>query len=64
VEIEGVDVFDLEGEQVKRILTAFEPLPAAEQLLGLRLRPTPGTWRAWLAVRIQRTLAWSACSRR
>jgi len=63
VEIEGVDVFDLEGDQVKRILTAFDPLPAAEQLLGMRLRPTPGTWRAWLAVRVQRTLAWLARSR-
>jgi hypothetical protein len=58
VEIEGIDVLDLEGELVKRILTAFDPLPAAEQLLGIRLRPTPGTWRAWLAVRVQRTLAW------
>jgi ketosteroid isomerase-like protein len=57
VEIEGVDVLDLEGELVKRILTAFDPLPAAEQLLGVRLRPMPGTWRAWLAVRAQRTLA-------
>jgi len=64
VEIEGVDVLDLEGEQVKRILTAFDPLPAAEQLLGMRLRPTPGTWRAWLAVRVQRTLAWLARSKR
>jgi len=64
VEIEGVDVIDLEGEQVKRILTAFDPLPAAEQLLGMRLRPTPGTWRAWLAVRVQRTLAWLARSKR
>jgi hypothetical protein len=64
VEIEGVDVFDLEGEQVRRILAAFDPLPAAERLLGLRLRPTPGTGQAWLAVRIQRTLARSARSRR
>jgi ketosteroid isomerase-like protein len=64
VEIEGVDVLDLEGGKVKRILTAFDPLPAAEQLLGIRLRPTPGTWRAWLAVRVQRTLAWLARSRR
>jgi len=64
VEIEGVDVFDLEGEQVKRILTAFDPLSAAEQLLGMRLRPIPGTSRAWLAVRVQRSLAWLARSRR
>ena len=63
VEIEGVDVLDLEGEHVTRILTAFDLLPAAEQLLGMRLRPTPGTWRAWLAARVQRTLAWLARSR-
>ena len=64
VEIEGVDVLDLGGELVKRILTAFDPLPAAEQLLGIRLRPTPGTWRAWLAVRVQRTLAWQMRAKR
>ena len=64
VEIEGVDVLDLEGDRVKRILTAFDLFPAAEQLLGMRLRPTPGTWRAWLAVHVQRTLAWRARSRR
>jgi hypothetical protein len=64
VEIEGVDLLDFEGELVKRILTAFDPLPAAEQLLGIRLRPRPGTWRARLAVRVQRTLAWLARARR
>lgn len=61
---EGVDVLDLEGDRVRRILTAFDPLPAAEQLLGMRLRPTPGTRRAWLAVRAQRALAWMARLRR
>ncbi|MHC5038610.1 MAG: ester cyclase [Planctomycetota bacterium] len=60
LEIEGIDMLDLEEGRVKRILTAFDPLPAAEQLLCLRLRPTPGTWRAWLAVRVQRILAWRA----
>ena len=64
VEIEGVDVLDLEGQLVRRILTAFDPLPAAEQLLGMRLRPTPGTWRAWVAVRVQRGLAWLGRLRR
>jgi hypothetical protein len=64
VEIEGVDVLDLEGEKVKRILTAFDPLPAAEQLLGMHLRPAPGTWRAWVAVQVQRGLAWLARSRK
>ena len=63
VDIEGVDVLDLEDGQVKSILTAFDVLPAAEQLLGMRLRPTPGTWRAWLAVHTQRFLAWRARSK-
>ena len=40
------------------------PLPAAEQLLGMQLRPTPGTWRAWVAVRVQRGLAWLGRLRR
>ena len=63
-EFEGVDVLEFEGERVRRILTAFDPLPAAEQLLGLRLRPTPGTWRGFVAVRLQRAAAWLARRRR
>ena len=63
-ELEGVDLLELEGERVKRILTAFDTLPAAEQLLGLRLRPTPGTWRGFVAVRAQRLAAWLARRRR
>jgi hypothetical protein len=63
-EFDGVDVLDLEGGRVRRILTAFDPLPAAEQLLGLRLRPTPGTWRGFVAVRMQRVAAWLARHRR
>ena len=59
-EFEGVDVLDFEGGRVSHILTAFDPLPAAEQLLGLHLRPTPGTWRGLLAVRVQRIAAWVA----
>jgi hypothetical protein len=63
-EFEGVDLLEFEGERVRRILTAFDPLPAAEQLLGMRLRPVPGTWRGVLAVRAQRTAAWLARRRR
>jgi steroid delta-isomerase-like uncharacterized protein len=37
--IDGVDVLDIREGKVTRILTAFDLLPAAEQLLGLRLRP-------------------------
>jgi steroid delta-isomerase-like uncharacterized protein len=58
--IDGVDVLDIREGKVTRILTAFDLLPAAEQLLGLRLRPVPGTWRAGVAVSVQRALAYLA----
>ena len=63
-EFEGVDLLEFEGERVRRILTAFDPLPPAEQLLGMRLRPMRGTWRGFLAVRAQRVLAWLARMKR
>ncbi|HSB78902.1 MAG TPA: nuclear transport factor 2 family protein [Candidatus Methylomirabilis sp.] len=63
-EFEGVDVLDFEGGQVRQIMTVFDPLPAAEQLLGVRLRPTPGTWRGFFAVQVQRVAAWLARRRR
>jgi hypothetical protein len=59
-----VDLLEFEGERIRRILTAFDPLPAAEQLLGMRLRPAAGTWRAFLAVRVQRAVAWLARRKR
>jgi steroid delta-isomerase-like uncharacterized protein len=55
--IDGVDVLDIRDGQVARILTAFDVLSAAEQLLGLKLRPLPGTWRGGFAVAVQRVLA-------
>jgi len=55
--IEGVDVLDIRDGQVARILTAFDVLSAAEQLLGMKLRPSPGTWRGRFAVAVQRMLA-------
>jgi steroid delta-isomerase-like uncharacterized protein len=55
--IEGVDVLDIRDGQVTRILTAFDVFPAVEQLLGMKLRPSPGTWRGRFAVAIQRMLA-------
>ena len=55
--IEGVDVLDIRDGRISRILTAFDAIPAAEQLLGLRLRPSPNSWREWLIVRLQRILA-------
>lgn len=61
---EGVDVLDIRNGEITRIRTAFDPVFAAEQLLGMRLRPVPGTWRATFAVIIQRFLAWMARGRR
>jgi steroid delta-isomerase-like uncharacterized protein len=58
--IEGVDVLDIREQKIGRILTAFDAVPAAEQLLGMRLRPVPGSWRGWAAVWAQRCLAWLA----
>ena len=55
--IEGVDVLDIRNGRVARILTAFDVISAAEQLLGMKLRPAPGTWRGRLAVAVQRMLA-------
>jgi steroid delta-isomerase-like uncharacterized protein len=56
-DIEGVDVLDIRDGRVVRILTAFDVLSAAEQLLGMKLRPVPGTWRGRFAVTIQRIMA-------
>ena len=58
--IDGVDVLDIREGKITRILTAFDLLPAAEQLIGLRLRPVPGTLRARGAVAVQRALAYLA----
>lgn len=61
---EGVDVLDIRNGQIIRIRTAFDPVLAAEQLLGTHLRPVPGTWRAAFAVLAQRFLAWMARRRK
>ena len=57
VSLEGVDLLDVRDGLVTRILTAFDPLVGAEQLLARPLRPVPGTWRARAAVAAQRFLA-------
>ena len=57
---EGVDVLDIRNGEITRIRTSFDPVAAAEQLLGMRLRPVPGTWQAAVAVTAQRFLAWTA----
>jgi steroid delta-isomerase-like uncharacterized protein len=60
VNLEGVDVLDIRNGLVARIRTAFDPVLAAEQLLGMRLRPAPGSLRGACASFIQRILAWIA----
>ena len=58
--LEGVDVIDAHGGKIVRIRTAFDPMAAAEQFMGLSLRPVPGTWRGSAAVAAQRLAAWFA----
>jgi len=53
----GVDVIDVRGGRVTRILTAFDLVAPAEQLLGTSLRPAPGTWQARVLVTLQRLAA-------
>ena len=60
VDIAGVDVLNVREGKITHIRTAFDPLCAAEQLLGMRLRPIPGTWRGAFVVVTQRFLAWIA----
>lgn len=63
-DIRGVDVLDIRNGEITRITTAFDAISAAEQLLGMRLRPVPGTWRATFVVTAQRFLAWMARKRK
>jgi steroid delta-isomerase-like uncharacterized protein len=64
VTIDGVDILDVRDGKVTRILTTFDPISAAEQLLGMRLRPTPGTCRARVSIAVQRLLAYLARRKR
>lgn len=54
---DGVDVIDVREGRVVRILTCFDSLAAAEQLLALPVRPSPGSMRERLLVLFQRILA-------
>jgi steroid delta-isomerase-like uncharacterized protein len=54
---DGVDLLDLRGSQVYRITTLFNVVIPAEQLLGWRLRPRPGTLRERLLTWAQRLRA-------
>jgi uncharacterized protein (TIGR02246 family) len=54
---EGIDLLGFRGERVCRIDTYFDVLVPAEQLLGLTLRPRPGSWRERFVVSVQRIRA-------
>ena len=54
---EGVDLLDVRAGRVVRILTCFDAIAAAEQLLAVTLRPAPRTLRERLLVIVQRVLA-------
>ena len=55
---EGVDLIEFEDSLVIRIDTFFNVLVAGEQLLGIQLRPDPGSPRERLIVAAQRMCAW------
>lgn len=42
-EFDGVDLLDCSNGKIMRIETYFDAVPAAEQLLRLKLRPSPGS---------------------
>jgi hypothetical protein len=54
---EGVDLIEVRDGRVTRILTCFDPIAAGEQLLGIRLRPVPGSVRERTLVFFQRLAA-------
>ena len=57
VRFAGLDYLQFRDGLVERIETRFDPLDPIEQLLGLHLRPTPGSWLERCLVGIQRTRA-------
>jgi len=60
---EGVDLIETRDGKITRILTCFDPIAAGEQLLGLSLRPPPGSLRERALVSLQRLAAARARSR-
>lgn len=54
---EGLDLLDVRDGHVSRILTCFDAIAAAEQLLAIKLRPVPGTLQERLLVFFQRLMA-------
>lgn len=54
---EGLDLLEARAGRITRILTCFDAIAGAEQLLALRLRPAPGSMLERLLVLVQRLLA-------
>jgi ketosteroid isomerase-like protein len=62
---EGIDLLEIRGTQVTRILTCFDVIAAAEQVMGVTLRAAPGSLRERLMVLAQRPVAaWARRSTR
>lgn len=57
VRFEGLDYLTFRDGLVARIETRFDPAQPVEQLLGLRLRPRPGSMRERALVLLQRVKA-------
>ena len=55
--MDGLDQLDLRGGRVARILTCFDVVAAAEQLLGIQMRPPVHSWRQRAMVGLQRIAA-------
>lgn len=53
----GVDILDARDGLIQSIETYFDPLAAAEQLTGMRLRPEPGSLKEKVLVAVQRMRA-------
>jgi steroid delta-isomerase-like uncharacterized protein len=58
VQFDGVDLLELRDGRVSRILTLFNVLPVAGQLLSFHLPPPAGSWSERLLVWAQRLRAW------
>lgn len=54
---EGVDHMEFRGDRIARIGTFFDVRAAASQLLGVSLRPRPGSRGEWALVAGQRLIA-------
>lgn len=54
---EGIDLIEAHDGKVTRIVTYFDPIAAGEQLLDMRLRPAPGSFRERMLAFVQRLAA-------